>query len=644
MRIQNRLKIVFVLLLQMLSSWLYSQNLPENLKVALAYNICKEIHWQNDTSTVFTIGILSTNQVLIDKFVQLSNSVKLNNKVIRPVVFSNEYLIKATNVLYIDQSFNTFFPAIQKKISKQNTLVISEEYLVPGEIMINIKFEPKTRAYTFEYNRANILFAGMEPTENIIALKGSEIEIRALYLQAKKLWDEQQSVVAALKKQSDLQNMNIAAQNDSIFQMKSIIDSNNLKIQRQILSLTQKDSISNALNTRINRQHSELQSSLSLTKKIMAERNAGETIIRSQDSTIEVQINLSESLTKSILKKQQELLDRNRELNEKENKIQRQGNWLIFSISISLIIISVILIVLRAYVLIKRSKQKIAEQKDELQNTLVQLQATQQQLIQSEKMASLGIFIAGIAHEINNPLNFISTGVEGLEKTIHKVEVLNNELNKLTKASQPEDIIRLLDLKDEIKFQRTMEASPKILENIKTGINRTVAITNGLRLYARMDKEDKCFYDINQVVETALLLVKPQINAQIAIEVNLGNLPELMIFPGKLSQVIVNILSNAIDAIKNADTSNEKPKIGIQTKIIKNTVFIEISDTGTGIPNEILTKLFDPFFTTKPVGKGTGLGMSISQSIVESHKGKIYATNNLEKGATFTIEIPANTD
>jgi len=373
---------------------------------------------------------------------------------------------------------------------------------------------------------------------------------------------------------------------------------------------------------------------------LLEERNTAEELIRSKQATINQQSALSDSLTNQISVKQKELIERNKSLNEKETVIQKQSYWLYILALIVLIVTSSIILISRAYVVNRRAKQKIAEQKEELETTLVQLKNMQQQLIQSEKMASLGVFIAGIAHEINNPINFISMGVDGIEKIIEKVIALFAELNKLTAESKGEEIQKLLVLKQKLKFQRSLDALPEILENIKTGITRTIGITNGLRLYARMDTEEKSLCDINQIVETALQLIKPQINSQIAIQLNYGTLPQIKVFPGKLSQVFVNIISNAIDSIVSLGKQSKKASISITTREIDGNIRIEFSDTGKGIPTEVLPKIFDPFYTTKDVGKGTGLGMSIATSIIEELNGKITAGNNPDHGATFTIEMP----
>jgi signal transduction histidine kinase len=621
----------------------FSQNTPENLKTALVYRIANCVKWNSDTSSVFTVGILSNNQKLLDKFNELTKIARIHKKRIRIISFSDINSIQPTHLLYVDRSREYVLSSILKKLSKQ-TLVISDEHDQPGEIMINLMMDKKTSAYTFEYNRANIIFAGLELAEEIILLKGTEIEIREMYLQAKKLWDDQQAVVAELKNQGALQNINIANKNDSIQEMKRIIGNIELKIAKQIAVLAQKDSLSNDLAGKIKKQQAEIILNVLQTNKLITERNANEDLIRSQDSTMSRQLALSDSLSAQITEKQQELLARNKILNEKETLIRRQTLWLIISLIIIAIVVASTVIISRAYVVNRRARRKIAEQKKELETTLEQLKNAQLQLIQSEKMASLGILIAGIAHEINNPVNFINTGVDGIEKVVEKAIVLFARLTKLTAESKGAEIQELLDLMQKLKFQRSLDAMPQLLANIKIGVARTIEITNGLRVYARMDTEGKSLCDINRIIDTSLLLINPRLNQEIEIEKNYGELPPIKALPGKLSQVFVNILNNAIDSILCSGKQPGKHSIRITTRTIAGTILLDFTDSGKGIPPEVLPKIFDPFYTTKIVGKGTGLGMSISQSIIEEHNGKLSAGNNGDHGATFRIEIPVTHD
>ena len=255
-------------------------------------------------------------------------------------------------------------------------------------------------------------------------------------------------------------------------------------------------------------------------------------------------------------------------------------------------------------------------------------------------MASLGVLVAGVAHEINNPVNFINSGITGFERLIDKIYILLTELNKLQPDYTAEDIQNLLELRNKLKLHNSIEMIPEVIKNIKTGISRTIEITNGLRLYSRIDKEEKSLNDINQIIDATILFVISRFKNKIKIIKKYNELPQVYVYPGKLSQVFVNILSNAIDAILEKNDTFDNSILTIHSFINDNDIIIEFIDTGTGIRPEIIDKLYDPFFTTKKIGKGTGLGLSISYGIIEEHNGKIFAKNNQTVGATITIQIP----
>jgi signal transduction histidine kinase len=456
-----------------------------------------------------------------------------------------------------------------------------------------------------------------------------------LYLQAKKLWDGQKSKVDSLERKTNSQEKNLKIIKDSMAVVKKQMEGNAYTIQNQVRIIAIKDSLSTNLNREISEQHSEIDRN----------RNEGNNFkkqITAYQIAVGIQKKLSDSLSLDILQKKIELAERKKAIGEKETIIKKQWNWLVISLLIISAVCILVFIIFRAYLANKKARNKIAEQKEELQAILEKLQSTQQQLIQSEKMASLGVLVAGIAHEINNPINFINSGVAGIEKAVNKIPNLLQELGKLKEDSTKEEIKVLVDFRDHLQIQNSMDMMPEIIENVKIGINRTIAIVNGLRLYSRVDIEEKSFNDINHIIETSLLLLKTRLKDQIEIKTYYNNLPQIPVYPAKLSQVFINILSNAIDSILEVNNQGNSGLIEIHTREIKSKIIIEFSDTGKGIPDEILNKLFDPFFTTKIVGKGTGLGLSISYGIIAEHNGRIYAKNNNLKGATFIVELPVN--
>lgn len=289
-------------------------------------------------------------------------------------------------------------------------------------------------------------------------------------------------------------------------------------------------------------------------------------------------------------------------------------------------------------------EQRVDERTHELQHTLQELKQTQSQLIQSEKMSSLGQLVAGIAHEINNPVNFI---YGNLEYTKTYTEDLL-ELVNLYQQWYPNPILEIENKVEEIDLIFLKEDLPKIVSSMKMGTERIRQIVLSLRNFSRLDEADMKAVDIHEGIENTLLILNNRFKRGIEVIKDYGNLPLVECYPAQLNQVFMNIIGNAIDALEGVkdicseEKYNRSPQIIIRTqKIDCHQICIAIRDNGSGIPPEIKNKLFDPFFTTKPMGKGTGLGLSICYQIMEKHQGKIEVISELGEGTEFVIKLPS---
>ena len=283
------------------------------------------------------------------------------------------------------------------------------------------------------------------------------------------------------------------------------------------------------------------------------------------------------------------------------------------------------------------------QQNEQLSAALIDLKETQTQLIQTEKMSSLGQMVAGIAHEINNPVNFIHGNVKHLQ------DYSNSILNLLTAYqahySQPPAEIQALLEETEIEY--LADDLPKILSSLSVGTERIRLIVSSLRNFSRLDEAEIKAVDLHDGIEGTLLILQHRlVSSSISIEIqkDYGNLPLVKCHAGQINQVFMNLLNNAIDELQTAKSSSktkEVKTIQIRTQQLNESwVRISIKDDGKGIPQNILHRLFDPFFTTKAVGKGTGLGLSISFRIIENHQGKLYCESEIDKGSEFIIELP----
>jgi signal transduction histidine kinase len=347
-------------------------------------------------------------------------------------------------------------------------------------------------------------------------------------------------------------------------------------------------------------------------KEIIKHRDHLEELVKERTSEI---IKLNESINrqnKELKNKNEDLSNKNRQLILQQKEISELNNELV------------------------DANRQLNEQKEELIDALNKLHKTQRKLIESEKFASLGMLTAGVAHEINNPINFISSGSQAIETIIADIKDLIDNIILTFEKNNTKFTRETVTIINKLKNEDYFYLLDEIIKNINMGVDRVVNIVNSLQSYSRKPSDSIEPFNIIKGIENSLTILKNKYKNRIEIIKNFKEVPEIIISQGKIEQVFVNILTNAIDAIKNKGT------IVISTLFNNQKKHIEIifEDSGLGIKKEYLNKIFDPFFTTKGPQEGTGLGMYITYGIIKQLNGNITIDSEINKGTKIKITLP----
>ena len=286
---------------------------------------------------------------------------------------------------------------------------------------------------------------------------------------------------------------------------------------------------------------------------------------------------------------------------------------------------------------------ELQKSNEELNDTLNELKDTQSQLVNAEKMASLGQLTAGIAHEINNPINFVTANVQPLRRDIDDIlTVLNKyaEINENTNLG--EKLKEIADLKVELETDYLIEEINSLIDGIGEGASRTAEIVKGLKNFSRLDENDLKMANINEGLNSTITLLDNTIkDNNIKVVKAYDDIPVIECYAGKLNQLFMNLLNNGVQAINMREDKSEQGELVVTTLIeSEDRIVVKIADNGIGMTDEVKHRIFEPFYTTKEVGEGTGLGLSIAYNIIESHNGTVKVESEVGKGTTFIIGLP----
>lgn len=285
------------------------------------------------------------------------------------------------------------------------------------------------------------------------------------------------------------------------------------------------------------------------------------------------------------------------------------------------------------------NQRQLAEQAEKLEKLNRQLKAAQSQMLQQEKMASIGQLAAGVAHEINNPVGFVNANLGTLGKYFERFLTFRSQIRQwLEEGGNGEALDRLKRLERELKLNAVCEDVPDLIAESRQGMERVKEIVQNLKSFSRVDSKGWQQADLNECLEATLKVVWNELKYKAKVSKDYGALPKTFCRPQELNQVFMNLLVNAAHAIEKEGV------ITIVTRAREQDISVAISDTGCGIPEDVRTRIFEPFFTTKEVGKGTGLGLSISWDIVRRHGGRIEVDSKPGEGTTFTVILPIRSE
>ena len=274
-----------------------------------------------------------------------------------------------------------------------------------------------------------------------------------------------------------------------------------------------------------------------------------------------------------------------------------------------------------------------------IETAYTELKAAQAQMLQNDKMASIGQLAAGVAHEINNPIGFVTSNLGSLDRYTAKiVEFITAQEEKIAAHTQTEVVKELAEKRKTLKLDYILDDMKTLISESLDGTGRVQKIVQDLKSFSKVDAVEHSFADINACLESTINIVWNEIKYKATLQRDFGDLPRIKCYPQQLSQVFMNLLINAAQAI------DKDGSISVRSRYEDGLIQVAISDTGCGIPENIRTRIFEPFFTSKEVGKGTGLGLSISYDIVKNHGGEIRLASEVGKGTTFTVFVPAATD
>jgi signal transduction histidine kinase len=647
-----------------------------SMKTFMIYKFAQQIEWENEAEIdTFKFGVFGADKSFQSEL-SLLESVPLKKKPVRIIHFPRVNDIGEIQLLFISNDKNPDLERISERLSGSNTVMISDQYEKPNKIMIN--FLPlEENKIQFEINKANMINAGLTVLPELLLLGGTEIDVAGLYRESQQALQDVMERIAILFDSLKVQGEEIQIRNSEIESQKILINEQQANLQSQKEEIRTREKELDDLMLEVSLHQATLNSKVELINEQTEKLDSQQAEIEDRNAVLDL-------IQQEIDNQRQRINEQKSELTAYATLVERQKFVLYIIIAFCGLIIGLVFFIYRSYRTkknankklermnrevreqnrqINQQKQQILDkneellaqsdelkqaneeiiatnealnyQKDELGYTLENLKLMQDQLIQSEKLASMGQLTAGIAHELNNPVNFIHGNVRPLKRDVDDIfEILSKYEELIVGKDLGKDFTEVDSLKVNLNYNLLKTEINSLLEGIAEGALRSGDIVKGLRSFSRMDDEKFKQADLHDGLDSTLILLYNKTKNKISIHKDYGDLPLVECLPSKINQVFMNILTNSIQSIEDkGDIFIESISSGIGVKII-------IRDTGSGMTPEVKKHIFEPFYTTKDVGSGTGLGLSISYGIIEQHNGNIDVISEPGKGTEFIISLP----
>ena len=603
------------------------------VKAGLLFRLGESISWPDEEKIdIFRFGILTGDSALITELKKVTRIKKLRDKPIK--IFVNDEIsgyYQLQGVFIDSDHLNSLNGIVKQTKGKRGILIItynSHELLLS---MINIYKDENESSLRFKINKQSLDENGFKYKHDLLLYGGNLMDVKDLFISTNEQLTTKNSEIDSMTKALEVLKDESAYYSN---QIRGLSDQMRLILER--VGEREKDVV--ALSNDINRKDSSLNL---LNRELLAQRNNKELLAIQLKNKID-SISLAEEnlsrLNAQLEEKKKQVSESKAVITSQSVKIKEQEKGLFWAVIIGVILLAIVTTVVIALIIKKQLAEKLSAQKEELLATLTKLNDTQKQLVESEKLASLGMLTAGIAHEINNPINFISSGNQALEMILEELWEKIEELSPDSSSSAKELAGQIQGFLDSVERGGYRETIKEVVANIQMGVTRTSEIINSLRTYTRRSDSEEMFVSVNNSIDEALVMLKHKYKYRVEIKKELGEIPEITALPGKLNQVFVNVLSNAFDAIVDKGVVNISTRYRSEMSLIE----IVVEDNGKGIEKEDVDKIFDPFFTTKDPGSGIGLGMYISYGIVSQLGGTIKIDSERGRGTTIEITLPVS--